>query len=429
MQARYWMLLACVPVVARAQDVGNFDRERGRIMLRQVRKEIEGSYYDSTLKGVDLAGRATALEARIQQATSIAEILASIAQLALELNDSHTFFVPPQQTVRVNYGWEMFMVGESCFVARVEPKSDAARQGVTAGDLVLTVNGYAPTRENLWKLLYLYHVLRPQSALHVVLQSPTGLRRELDLAADVRESKRILDLTGHNDEDIASIIREAQNAERDMRSLLIERADVLVWKLPTFGVDDGTIREAVKRARDHRALILDLRGDAGGPERALLALVGRLSREPVAIGTLHERRRTMPLAAKGAGPDAFTGQLVVLVDSRSASASEVLARALQLSGRGTVLGDRTAGAVMRGRYHSLSLGTQTAVFYGVNVTEADLAMGDGGRLEGVGVRPDSVILPSAADLAADRDPVLAHAFGLAGRPLDPAAAGALLRRP
>lgn len=429
MQAPYWMLLACVPVLARAQDVGNFERERGRIMLSQVRKEIEHSYYDSTLRGVDLAGRAAALDARIQQATSIAEILASVAQLALEVNDSHTFFVPPQQTVRVNYGWEMFMVGESCYVARVEPKSDAARQAVAAGDLVLTVNGHAPTRENLWKLMYLYHVLRPQGVLHVALQSPTGQGRELDLAADVRESKRILDLTGQNDEDIARVIRESQNAERDMRALFVEQGDVFVWKLPTFMVDEGMIRDGMKRAHDHRALILDLRGNSGGAERALLALVGRLSRDDVAIGTLHQRRRATPLAAKGAGAEAFTGQLVLLVDSRSASASEVLARVVQLTGRGTVVGDRTAGAVMRGRYHPLSIGTQTAVFYGISVTDADLVMGDAGRLEGVGVRPDSVILPTGADLAADRDPALAHAFGLVGRALDPAAAGALLRRP
>ena len=52
-------------------------------------------------------------------------------------------------------------------------------------------------------------------------------------------------------------------------------------------------------------------------------------------------------------------------------------------------------------------------------------MTDGKSLEGTGVRPDEVVLPSALDLAAGRDPVLAHAAQLAGLSLDPVAAGKL----
>ncbi len=106
-----------------------------------------------------------------------------------------------------------------------------------------------------------------------------------------------------------------------------------------------------------------------------------------------------------------------------------LARVVQLAGRGVVLGDRTAGAVMRGRYHGLSTGAERVVMYGVNVTEADLVMSDGGRLEGVGVTPDEIILPGATEMAAGEDPVLAVALERLGVPMDAAGAGRLFPEP
>jgi C-terminal processing protease CtpA/Prc len=106
--------------------------------------------------------------------------------------------------------------------------------------------------------------------------------------------------------------------------------------------------------------------------------------------------------------------LVVLVDSRSGSASELFARIMQLEKRGTVLGDRSSGSVMEARHYSEKLGTETVVFYGVSVTEFDLLLSDGKSLEHVGVTPDEVLLPAAQDLASGRDPVLARAAELFG---------------
>jgi C-terminal processing protease CtpA/Prc len=102
-------------------------------------------------------------------------------------------------------------------------------------------------------------------------------------------------------------------------------------------------------------------------------------------------------------------------------------RVAQLTTRGTVIGDRTAGSVMRGSFRTFSTGMETVVAYGVSVTSADLVMSDGGRLERQGIVPDIVLLPTAGDLAAGHDPVLSHALSLAGKSMDPARAAALLR--
>ena len=122
----------------------------------------------------------------------------------------------------------------------------------------------------------------------------------------------------------------------------------------------------------------------------------------------------------------FTGKLIVLVDSRSASAAEVFARIVQLEKRGTVIGDRTAGAVMTSRVIPHKVGV-AGVFYATTITIGDVRMSDGASLEKVGVEPDERLLPSPSDLAAGRDPVLAAAITMAGGSITPEQAGKLFK--
>jgi len=97
---------------------------------------------------------------------------------------------------------------------------------------------------------------------------------------------------------------------------------------------------------------------------------------------------------------------------------------------GTVVGDVTAGAVMLARTHVM-MGSRGHQFvpYAVSITEAAVELPNGDRLEKTGVTPDVLVLPSAEDLRAGRDPVLALAVALAGGTLSPEAAGRLFAEP
>lgn len=414
-----------------ADDFRESDRSHALTMLRDVRQAIEKDYFDPGFKGLDPGALADTAKARIEKATSNGETLAAVAQFALELDDSHTFFLPPWQTASVDYGWTMGMVGDACYVIDVTADSDAVRQGVQRGDLIRSVNGLKPARETLWRLEYLFRTLRPQPGLHVELVTPKGEARELDLAAKVRQRRKVVALTGDSSGwHIARMIDERDQRAREQEPVVVEVGkQVLVVRLPTFMVDDGLIERFVDRARNHETLILDLRGNSGGRMVAMLTLLGRLSATDVAIGSLKQRDKSTPLVARGTGNEAYTGRVFVLVDAGSASASELVARTVQLANRGTVIGDRSAGAVMTSKFHPLTVSHgENVIAYGVSVTAADIVMADGGRLEKKGVVPDFKILPSADDLAAGHDPALAQALKFAGQKLDPAQAGALLPR-
>jgi len=400
-------------------------------MLTAVKREIEQTYFDPALKSVDFNANATVAKERIDKAESIGDAFSAIAQFVLELDDSHTFFLPPRQTVASDYGWLMGMVGDTCYVLRVKPGSDAARQGVAPGDVVKSVNGWRPTRATLWRIEYLFLVLRPQPGLHVELITPKGVERELNIAADVKQSKKVVSLVGaESGWDISRLIDEQAKQARERKPQIVESGkQVLVARLPSFSTDEGSVHQVLSRAHGREVLILDLRGNSGGAVDVLQTLLGGLFANDITIGSLKEREKVTPQVAKGAGSYAFGGRVFVLVDAASASASELLARAVQLTERGTVIGDRTAGAVMVARQRSLvTTHGENVIQFGASVTVADVVMSDVARLEKKGVTPDFIVLPTADDLASGRDPALAQALKFAGQTVDAAAAGALLSK-
>ena len=160
-----------------------------------------------------------------------------------------------------------------------------------------------------------------------------------------------------------------------------------------------------------------------GPKRRSKYLVGGIFDHEVKIGDLITRSDRKPFVANPLHKT-FSGKIIVLIDSGSMSASELYSRVVQIEKRGVVMGDQSAGSVMRARRYQYQL-FGAAVYYGVSIAEADIVMTDGKSLEHAGVMPDEVIIPTASDLAQGLDPILAHAAETVGVTLSPEQAGKL----
>ena len=401
--------------------MSNLDRDRAQGILQVVANDVKKHYYDSKFHGVDFDAKVAEAKQKIAKATSFNMAMSHIAAALDTLNDSHTFFLPPQHAYHHTYDFQYQMIGDRCFVTQVRHGSDGDKKGLRPGDEILTINGYNVLRENLWKMQYVFTVLRPQPLLYLGLQDPAGAGRKVDVVARMRADKAVTNLTASTD--IFNVIRESENAEHLMRARYVDYENqVMVLKVPIFLFSQNEVEDMIGKARKFPNLIIDLRGNPGGSVDTLRYLVGGMFDHEVKMADRVGRKETKPEMAKPLH-NPYTGKVAVLVDSQSASAAELFARIMQIEKRAVVVGDHSSGSVMEARRYGEQMGDQTVIFYGVEITEWDLIMTDGKSLEHTGVTPDEIVLPTAQDLASGRDPALARAAELLGVKISSQAAG------
>lgn len=405
--------------------------ERSHAMLLQAKQDLLRYYYDSTFGGFDIEARYRVADSTLNTVATVPELYGIIAQFLMDLKDSHTNFLPPRRAATVAYGWSWTMIGDACFVRSVQRDSDAEKKGLAPGDQVLAIDGMAPNRESIRIISYLYNALNPRPGMHLQVQKPDGTRLAVDVLAKVTPAQRVFDWTSF--QDVGRLINQYEDAATARRHWWRSFGDsVLVWHFLSFRYRDEGIDEMMDRARQHRTLILDLRNNGGGSEWAILRLIGHFFDRDVRIGIVRRRNERQPLVAAPSRRTPFTGNLIILINWGSASASEVTARFLQLEGRATVVGDRSRGAVLGANTLSHAAGFQKFQEYGVQVSVMDLVMPDEGRLENIGVMPEFLVLPTGADLLGKRDPQMAKALQLAGIQMTPSEAALVLqpsRRP
>jgi carboxyl-terminal processing protease len=411
--------------ISKDQGISQADEYRVERMLRDAYDAVKRNYYDPAFHGVDLDARYQAWDEKLHSASSMNAGLTLVAGFLSALKDSHTYFVPPARPYKIDYGYRIAPIGDDTFVTRVRPGTDASGK-VLAGDRLLAVDGKPISRADFEVAEYTLNVLEPRQTTRLTLRSPTGVDREVVVDTTVVKERQLRNFTGSDGfMDVTDFFHEQEANDHVLRQQYAELGDVMIWKMPIFGADNGDVDKLFSMARRHSTLILDLRGNPGGLIDTMRRMAGNLFDHDVTIAEEVTRKDRSKIIAKTRGASAYTGKLIVLIDSGSASSAELLARVVQLEKRGMVIGDRSAGAVMETRFFPYDQGGTVRILYAFAVTQANLIMTDGKSLEGVGVVPDEIALPAPADMAVGRDPVLSHAAQLVGLALTPVAAGLL----
>jgi len=235
--------------------------------------------------------------------------------------------------------------------------SPAAKAGVRAGDIVLEVDDRSTSEMSL-----------AEAVLNI--RGPKGT------------SVRLLIL--HQDETEPEEI-EIVRAKIELPSIRFEmKEDIAYIKITHFSARTSEELLPVLNSmteKEARGIILDLRSNPGGILEIVIDFVSHFLTEGVVVNVVDNQGIHTPFMVK---PEEVVTDLptVVLVDSFSASGSEVLAGALQDHGRAPIAGSKTFGKGSVNVLYKLKDGS------GLYITTARWLTPNGRIIEGEGITPD-----------------------------------------
>ncbi len=370
-------------------------RERMRMNQRvfdQVWGEVRTQYYDPRLHGVDWNAARGVYRPRALAAQDDRTLYVVLDEMLGLLDDDHAGAAPPavvrrQDTLRQPRA----AIGVTLRPDPAHPGDytiESVRRGSPAEAAGVTEGWRLHTGEGLWSP-----------------EQDVVAGRVINLAfVDEEGRPRPLDLT--------PVVMEPQPAFVADRS----RPGVVVLKVDGF--EPGLGRWMGRELADlppETDVIVDLRGNPGGRLMEAEAVLSCfLPRDQVwATRTPRSGRQIVMRAGGGCGElnGPVANPVAVLVDGDSRSAAELTPAALQEAGRATVVGERTAGAVLVSQETRLPDGGR------LTLSRADFVTSGGVRLEKRGVTPDYEAAATREDRQAGRDPALQAAISaLAARP-------------
>jgi carboxyl-terminal processing protease len=305
------------------------------------------------------------------------------------LDDPHTAFVDPNEAALLNADMEGHFEGIGARVdlaegGGVEVKylfadQPAEKAGLQVGDVILAVDGKAVTRLGLTEAIML---IRGPRGSEVLLKVRRGDQTPLEI----------------------KVIRDRIEIPAVETSWLADGRIAHITLSEFSSVAPSRLAEAVQGAvaKKPAGLILDLRGNPGGLLDSAVRIGSYFVKEgPIVVERMKDgNERVYDRQGRYLLGDT---PLVVLVDAGSASASEIVAGAIQDDGTGKLIGEKTFGKGSVQLPNMLSDGSQ------LRVTIAHWFTPKNRAIDGIGLEPDISIPRTKEDFAAKRDPQLDRA--------------------
>lgn len=246
--------------------------------------------------------------------------------------DPHSVYIPAADLARANeplqgnfdgIGVSFNMLTDTVLIISTISGGPSEKAGILPGDKIIYVNDSLIAGKGL-----------PDEDVMKLLKGPRGTK--VDLKIERKGSDKLLPFTIIRDKIPISTVDVAY----------MMSADVGYIKISSFAI---TTHDEFKKALDElksqgmKKLILDLRGNSGGVMEAATMIADEfLPAGELIVFTQGKSKPRQDIRATADG-DFEKGELVILIDEWSASASEILAGAVQDNDRGTIIGRRSFG--------------------------------------------------------------------------------------
>lgn len=254
------------------------------------------------------------------------------------------------------------------------PGSPAERAGITAGDELLEANGTVLTGLGSEKAVT---YIRGERGTYVELKiRRSGVELTVTVQRDVISIPEI-QVQWQGSVAVVQLVQFGETTERQIRSVFADIAK-----------------------KNPRGIVLDIRNNGGGLLNAADVVVSNFLPQGSVVAKVQSRSETTEEKTESGPTIDPNTKLVVLVNKGSASASEIVAGALQDHGRATIVGAQSFG---KGTVQEV-IGFRTGE--ALKITIAEWLTPLGRKLEGIGVKPDIAVE------SADRDEQLQRALDI-----------------
>ncbi|MBI5753696.1 S41 family peptidase [Candidatus Peregrinibacteria bacterium] len=305
-------------------------------------------------------------------------VYGAIKGMVNALSDPYTVFMTPEESVQFSeslegtlegIGAELTVKDKNLIIASPLKKSPAEKAGLLSGDIIYKIDGKSAENMNLVDAI---NKIRGKKGTTVTL---TIIRKKLDKPFDV------------------TIVRDSI----DIESVTEEKLPNGIVYLSVNQFNDKTNDEFGKYIselilNEPKGLIIDLRYNGGGYLDIAVQLLSYLMPKDTSAVIIKERGKGDNTLYTNGNPKLLNVPLVVLVNDGSASASEIVAGAIQDHKRGVLMGVKTFGKGSVQEVEKFSDGSS------LRVTIAKWFTPNNRTINKVGLIPDVVVEISDEDI-------------------------------
>ena len=295
-------------------------------------------------------------------------------------DDRFTQFYPPKPAEtfkhealgeKIDLGIEGKKNDIGFLVTRMEPRSDAYDKGLREDDLILQINGQS---------------LRGMSegAIEGQLTPLINTHVTLSYLSNETKTQKVIDVVSK------------EYFKQTVFPHEVPVPGVFCLEVNHFNQMTGPDMErflGIINAQQPKGLVLDLRGNPGGPPLAAREIAGFFLKGGDEFAYFQHREETKAdLDVPTFDPSyQFTGPIVILVDADTGSAAELFTGIMQFRGRAVVLGVNTAGQILLKSMFPMGDGSMLAM------VKARGYYPDGKVFGFDGITPDKIITDAPKD--------------------------------